>query len=55
MKKVIVITMVGGIILINTSVFSYDLGKSSGICKNSGNTETTTYLEEEALKKVATL
>jgi hypothetical protein len=45
MKKVIVTTMVGGIILINTSVFSYDLGKSSGICKNSGNTET--YYEEE--------
>jgi hypothetical protein len=47
MKKVIVTTMVGGIILINTSVFSYDLLKSSDMCKNFGNTETYTYYEEE--------
>jgi len=32
---------------INTSVFSYDLLKSSDTCKNSGNTETYTYYEEE--------
>ena len=44
-KKVVVATIVGGIMFINISMFSYDLIKGGGICKNSGNTET--YYEEE--------
>jgi|YNPMSStandDraft_2_1061718.scaffolds.fasta_scaffold01098_10 hypothetical protein len=35
-KRVVVATIVGGIMFINTSAFSYDLLKSSDMCRNSG-------------------